>query len=490
MFFEQTKLLFDIKEAALSNTPPAFIPILQNILHQTVHRMELTVHDADITMTVDDLPQSHAAFTLAQAAQGYISLVSNSHRNSGGAFVQLTILEQDNVVFDLDFRQLKDLSDLEQWFDCYYFRDLNGKKAVKVPIADFWALTERHTLKCIKPLGVLDDITDFCMLTLSLRQFQNFKAILTFEQCGYRYGLSFGCKLAQFPYYRNSTTMGYKATSGGFAYVQQEGYRTVRGNLDQSLCSTPDRLLNSYDTKLPTFYSADARTCVSPPFHTIRFHISSDAIYHIKDKMIYARTGNITYLPPNTVYKSIFTVDNSIVISFDLLSGGDFEAESCEFKSPNDLKYLFERLMALYSSESTQNFFHGMYLLNKIFFLIQKEKIGNIANETANYPPNLKPAFLYLNKNFTNPDLRIPDLAKMCHMSETRFRLSFHQYTKMSPQQYIQKKRIDYAIFLLDSDFYKIYEVSEKSGFTNTKYFSTVFKSLTGMSPTEWLKKR
>ena len=125
MFFEQTNLLFDIKEAALSNTPPAFIPILQNILHQTVHRMELTVHDADITMTVDDLPQSHAAFTLAQAAQGYISLVSNSHRNSGGAFVQLTILEQDNVVFDLDIRQLKYQSDLEQWFDCYNFREMN-----------------------------------------------------------------------------------------------------------------------------------------------------------------------------------------------------------------------------------------------------------------------------------------------------------------------------------------------------------------------------
>lgn len=490
MFFEQTKLLFDIKGAALYNPPPSFIPVQQNILHHTVHRMELTVHENDITMTVDDLPQSVSSFTLAQPAQGFISLVSNSHRNSDGAFVQLTIQEQDNVVFDLDFRQMKDLSDLEQWFDCYYFRELNGKNAIKVDIADFWELTERHTLKCIKPLGMPEDIADFCLLTLSLRQFRNFKAILVFEQCGYRYGLSFGCNIAQFPYYRNPKTMGYKATSGGFAYIQQEGYRTMRGNLNQSLCSTPDRFLSSYSSKLPTFYSADAHTCVTPSYHTIRFHVSSDAVYHIKDKLIYAKTGNITYLPPNTVYKSVFTVDNSIVISFDLPSGGNFEAESCVIKSPNDLKYLFERLMTLYSSESTKNYFHETYLLNKIFFMIQKEMTDNIANELANYPPNLKPAFLYLNRNFSNPDIRIPDLARMCHMSETLFRSSFHQYTKMSPQQYIQKMRIDYAIFLLDSDFYKIYEVSEKSGFTNTKYFSTVFKSLTGMSPTQWLEKR
>ena len=56
--------------------------------------------------------------------------------------------------------------------------------------------------------------------------------------------------------------------------------------------------------------------------------------------------------------------------------------------------------------------------------------------------------------------------------------------------EYIQKKRIDFSIFLLDSDYYKIYEVAEKSGLSNSKYFSTVFKRFMKLSPTEWLENR
>ena len=50
--------------------------------------------------------------------------------------------------------------------------------------------------------------------------------------------------------------------------------------------------------------------------------------------------------------------------------------------------------------------------------------------------------------------------------------------------------RIDFSIFLLDSNYYKIYEVAEKSGFSNPKYFSTVFKSIMKLSPTEWMKSK
>ena len=36
--------------------------------------------------------------------------------------------------------------------------------------------------------------------------------------------------------------------------------------------------------------------------------------------------------------------------------------------------------------------------------------------------------------------------------------------------------------------YYKIYEIAEKSGFPNTKYFSTVFKEVMKTTPTEWIE--
>ena len=131
------------------------------------------------------------------------------------------------------------------------------------------------------------------------------------------------------------------------------------------------------------------------------------------------------------------------------------------------------------------------YTLYKIYALILKEKTAknlNHSEQTKNYPKLLRPALQYLDTNFTDPNIKIPDLAKMCHVSETHFRKLFNHHMGTSPQKYIQKMRIDFSIFLLDSKYYKIYEIAEKSGFPNTKYFSTVFKDVMKTTPTEWIE--
>jgi Response regulator containing CheY-like receiver domain and AraC-type DNA-binding domain len=49
--------------------------------------------------------------------------------------------------------------------------------------------------------------------------------------------------------------------------------------------------------------------------------------------------------------------------------------------------------------------------------------------------------------------------------------------------------RIEMAKELLQNPQYRIYEVCQKVGYTDTKYFSQLFKKVTGMSPKEYVKK-
>jgi two-component system response regulator YesN len=48
--------------------------------------------------------------------------------------------------------------------------------------------------------------------------------------------------------------------------------------------------------------------------------------------------------------------------------------------------------------------------------------------------------------------------------------------------------RIERAKELLKDSRYKIYEVSGKVGYKDVKYFSQIFKKITGMSPSEYIK--
>lgn len=49
--------------------------------------------------------------------------------------------------------------------------------------------------------------------------------------------------------------------------------------------------------------------------------------------------------------------------------------------------------------------------------------------------------------------------------------------------------RIEMAKELLKDPGYRVYEVCQKVGYTDTKYFSQLFKKMTGMSPTDYVKK-
>ena len=493
MFFKQPDLIFSIKDAASFDTPSCFLPVQKNVERKTPHEMTLSVNGDCVNMTVDDIAASSSDFKLNSPADGYISLVSNAYDYTEGAFRYLYIFQNGRKVFDIDFSGISSADELEQWFDCYYFEILDGSKGKKSRISDFWRI-DKGRLRCIKEKKSEHDLTEFCLLTYTLRSFGDFQAVLGFEQCGFRYGLSFGCRIAKFPFYRDPKTMTIKATQGGFAYVEQEGYRNLRGDISREYCSNKDFFVQSYKSPLPNFYAEDESLTFSFNTHTLIFHIKSDAVYKFQNKKINIKSGSITYIPPNMPFERIYSTDKYIAVFFDIINGQNFQPENFVPANPAEYEFQFERILKTFKISNDISRYECTYIFYKIYTLISKEtqmhyRMTN-TEQAKNYPKLLRPALEYLDSNFSDPNIRIPALAQMCNIGETYFRKQFTHEMGISPQDYIQKMRIDFSIFLLDSNYYKIYEVAEKSGFSNPKYFSTVFKSIMKLSPTEWMKSK
>ena len=86
-------------------------------------------------------------------------------------------------------------------------------------------------------------------------------------------------------------------------------------------------------------------------------------------------------------------------------------------------------------------------------------------------------------------DIKVEDLANICHISETHFRRVFTSYMKVSPLEYINTVRVYTACELLETTEDPVADIAHKCGFTTNSTFNRNFKQLMGVTPLEWRKR-
>lgn len=94
-------------------------------------------------------------------------------------------------------------------------------------------------------------------------------------------------------------------------------------------------------------------------------------------------------------------------------------------------------------------------------------------------------AINYMNDNFEK-NITLTDISNAVLMNYNYFSAMFKKHTGISVMHYLQKIRIEKSITLLKKPQYKIYEVALLVGFQDDKYFSKVFKKITGKTPIEY----
>lgn len=93
----------------------------------------------------------------------------------------------------------------------------------------------------------------------------------------------------------------------------------------------------------------------------------------------------------------------------------------------------------------------------------------------------------YIETHYTSP-INLESLSETVFISKHHLAHLFKQQTGISPIQYLIQKRIEEACRLLRETDFPIAEIAERVGYTNSIYFSQVFRKAKGVSPYAYRK--
>ncbi len=221
------------------------------------------------------------------------------------------------------------------------------------------------------------------------------------------------------------------------------------------------------------------KTALPRPYHALSFRIKGNAQFSFSKSSFSACTGDIIFVPKNVGYHLNATDEHIYCVHF--LAEG-LPKEIIKFSPESPL--VFEKIyVSMYNRWTQKKPGYLAGTMSDLYKLISKIQIQENRHSLSSFSDDMSDIIEYIHAHFTEPDLTVLKISEMASLSESHFRKVFKEYFGTSPLQYVNNLRVKHALELLDSGYYKIYEIAEMAGFSDTKYFSTVIKKFTGASP-------
>lgn len=219
-------------------------------------------------------------------------------------------------------------------------------------------------------------------------------------------------------------------------------------------------------------------------YHALSFRVEADTQLSFAGRTIHAGSGTVGYFPANLSYRRQSIRDRMLVIHFDT---GDYHSGSIEMITLKDsvrVHALFREALSAWKSKELGFYYHTLSCFYEIMAILHRESCSQ-----SNMVPSgvIQLAVDYMNRNLSRATLSVAETANYVGISEAYLRRQFRAVMGQSPRQYLIGKRISYATSLLDSGMLSVQQVAEQSGFSEPKYFSTVFKQIVGCSPSAYL---
>jgi len=90
-----------------------------------------------------------------------------------------------------------------------------------------------------------------------------------------------------------------------------------------------------------------------------------------------------------------------------------------------------------------------------------------------------------MDRTYAQP-LDVPALARIAHVSEAHFSRSFRATFGETPHRYLQRRRVERAMFLLRETDRSVTEICFDVGFTSLGTFSRTYNEIVGQTPTAY----
>ena len=244
-----------------------------------------------------------------------------------------------------------------------------------------------------------------------------------------------------------------------------------------------------------TWQENDVWSCINKPkeYHLFLLIENGKVDYTLKNgRKLTAKSGDLVYIPAGAEYITSFSLDSnnlisSIGVNFKLFSETSEylrDSEIFVFNSTKTKKVIYEIERLSYSFNEIKNKFNTE--IYNAFNILCDEfyKLEFFSDEFA----LIKNGVEYLHQNY-DKNFELPLLAEICNVSEVYFRKLFKKLLGYTPTDYRIKLRLDKAIEYLKFTTIPINLIAENLGFTDSAYFTKVFKEKYKVTPLNYRKK-
>lgn len=198
-------------------------------------------------------------------------------------------------------------------------------------------------------------------------------------------------------------------------------------------------------------------------------------------------SGNAVLFPPHYPYRYAYEGDTPLSYLWVHFTGSyaetflkelGFGALPCLHRTAGDNKIAdaFQGIFAAFESQSPLQKQELACALEWLLLTVAR------ALDTEEESRTLERSVRYIHSAY-NTDIRIPDLAKMENLSNSRYIALFGKHMGVSPSAYIIRLRMGAACDLLDSTDMSIKQIGALVGYDDAHFFSRAFKKHLGTSP-------
>jgi AraC-like DNA-binding protein len=150
--------------------------------------------------------------------------------------------------------------------------------------------------------------------------------------------------------------------------------------------------------------------------------------------------------------------------------------------------YIVDIYTRIFEEVSSQRPLFQMKACTAILELITEMLSVSRRREQSNYSQQIVEKAKGLMQSNILSTINIPNIANQINISTSRLNEIFRKYTSMSPYQYYIHLKIHKAAEFLHTENISVKEVAFRTGFDDQNYFSRLFKSKTGIAPSDWKK--
>lgn len=216
-------------------------------------------------------------------------------------------------------------------------------------------------------------------------------------------------------------------------------------------------------------------------YDALSFRIQSDTRIITKDCRFQMKGGSIAYFPSNIAYTRQAQLDDVIVVHFKCFNFSGSRIEHFIPANPAPYETLFQELFQCWNEKELDYMHQASSIFCQILAMLYRDHLPGKITQSK-----IEPSIRYIRQNLLLEDFCLTEAAKRSFVSDVYFRRLFKEAHGISPKQYVIQARIQHAASLILSGYCSLQEVAEQCGYRDYKHFTTEFKRIMGVSPSQY----